>query len=749
MKQTAKKRIALFTLCAVLLCGSLLLPEVLSPAGITAEAEALSVGDRVDGGVVVAADGYYCNCCHEHNHPNNVFGKLGCVFCKITQIFKRITGKKPGGDHVYQITSQNAPTCTADGVTALRCAKCGDTKRVTEAKLGHSIQKRVAKPATCTEKGWYAYEYCVRCDYTTYREIPATGHVPGETRKLDEIPATCTGNGSYRLVTACTVCGQTIEDKTVVVPATGHTVVTDPAVEATCGRDGKTEGSHCAVCGAVLTAQETVPTTGHDFADGAAVTDLTTGSGVKATYVCRFCGETQTNAAIDAAAAVGGYGRVWHTLEAAVAAVNGETVYLLRDTTLENDLTLTGVTLVIPCEEQDVGYYTREDDGNYPFYCPDNSGTAVAPARYRTLTVPAGKTLRVGENATLLVNAVTGQKKTAGENYGVTGNYAEIALQGDIHVENGGVFDCAGCTTGDGRVTVKNGGTLYETYGLVKFRGGAYAYAALSGLIFPIDEYEMNAVQTPLTLEAGGLLSGTVKAYASGAYHYCHFPQVGTSDALLLMSDGASLERLVRGEKSVYKFTGNVAFSETKLKIAGSAMSTANGTTPYKMNGNVQLEFYHGTVSMARRFAFLPGFNMVVGEGATLNTTARGFGFFATADDCDWNGTSYPGFYGLDSLYASASRHYTAGRSDAALYVLDGGKVTGKGLFVGRIYTDEASSYSTTNSASSGSIYVARGEVTGDANSYSVGSSTFTLPVMRETLRGDALANARAMLGLD
>ena len=39
-----------------------------------------------------------------------------------------------------------------------------------------------------------------------------------------------------------------------------HTIVTDPAIEPTCTTPGKTEGSHCSVCGEVIVAQRELPT---------------------------------------------------------------------------------------------------------------------------------------------------------------------------------------------------------------------------------------------------------------------------------------------------------------------------------------------------------------------------------------------------------------------------------------------------------------------------------------------------------
>lgn len=40
----------------------------------------------------------------------------------------------------------------------------------------HTIIEYDGQPATCTEIGWYSYKECSACDYTTYREIPASGH---------------------------------------------------------------------------------------------------------------------------------------------------------------------------------------------------------------------------------------------------------------------------------------------------------------------------------------------------------------------------------------------------------------------------------------------------------------------------------------------------------------------------------------------------------------------------------------------
>lgn len=65
--------------------------------------------------------------------------------------------------------------------------------------------------------------------------------------------ATCTEAGSK--VENCASCDAV---QTVSIPVKGHTVMKDAAVAPTVFADGKTEGSHCSVCGTVLEKQNTI-----------------------------------------------------------------------------------------------------------------------------------------------------------------------------------------------------------------------------------------------------------------------------------------------------------------------------------------------------------------------------------------------------------------------------------------------------------------------------------------------------------
>ena len=70
-----------------------------------------------------------------------------------------------------------------------------------------------------------------------------------------------------------------------------HTPVTDTAVAATCTATGLTEGSHCSKCNEVLTAQEVVPATGHKSEPVKGKAATCTATGLTDGSKCSVCGE--------------------------------------------------------------------------------------------------------------------------------------------------------------------------------------------------------------------------------------------------------------------------------------------------------------------------------------------------------------------------------------------------------------------------------------------------------------------------
>lgn len=716
------------------------------------KAQAVSVGDSVEDGVVVASDDSFCRCCHEHNHGNNIYDRISCVICRIKHASRRLFGfVEINPEHKYKIASTTAATCTAEGSSQLCCAVCDSTKTIIIEKLPHTWDAgMVTTEPTCTAAGIKKLT-CTECGAEKNEEIGALGH-----SYISEVnDPTCTEDG-YAIHT-CSRCGYV---QTETFPALGHNYA-DVVTEPTCTQQGYIIHT-CSRCGSSYTDYMDAR---HDFIDGTAVNDLTVSANsgkVTATYTCAVCGESVTGGEIPASASVGGYEKVYHTLQAAVSAADGETVYLLCDYTLREDLTIpSGVTVVIPCLAGDTGYTTHNDDGAYNMYCPDNAGTVVAPAQFRSLTVAGGVTVNV--YGTLLINAVTGGAAGGFDDYGITGNYACINLGGNINVLPGGVLDCSGYVNDNGgEILVQNSAKVFETFGVMRWRGGSYAYAAAmkssTKCCFPIENYDFNYIRAKLTIEYGALYSGTVKMFASNSYYYCHFPQIGSSsNAIYLLESGARCVRNVTETgKAVYKFYGDVTFSTTKLKVASYQMST-DKCGYYKLDGNTQTEFYDGTVTCNNKYHFLPGFQLVIGSGATLNIGSGGGMLFSTATDYTLNGTQYYSYYYFDQQYDTTTKWYIPGRDDAAMYILDGGSVNvagttdAKAEIAGRIYVDDVSSFSTVSGVASESIsrYVAYGSVSGSTIFAKVNMNQYDTVLLRNTLDAAAKAAVKTALGLE
>ena len=120
----------------------------------------------------------------------------------------------------------------------------------------------VSKEASCTAEGEMTYT-CTVCGATMTETIGLIRHVSAPAVKENEVPATCTSEGSYDSVIYCRNCPTELRRETVIVEKADHTPETVPGKSATCTEDGLTDGVACSVCGKVFTAQEIIPATGN------------------------------------------------------------------------------------------------------------------------------------------------------------------------------------------------------------------------------------------------------------------------------------------------------------------------------------------------------------------------------------------------------------------------------------------------------------------------------------------------------
>ncbi len=237
-------------------------------------------------------------------------------------------------NHTFSYEITLTPTCTDAGVGTYSCPDCGYSYTDTIQPAGHTETVIPAVDAECEKSGLTEGVKCSICgEILVNQEVTdAKGHTEA-TREENKVEPTCADDGSYTLVTYCTVCGKVLSTKEKSIPATGlhsyadtiteptctengytthtcsvcgdvytdsytektgHTEFIDEAVPASCESAGKTQGVHCSVCDTVITAQEEIPALGHEWGEWVKTKDSSCSVHGEETRTCSLCDKTDT-----------------------------------------------------------------------------------------------------------------------------------------------------------------------------------------------------------------------------------------------------------------------------------------------------------------------------------------------------------------------------------------------------------------------------------------------------------------------
>ena len=125
---------------------------------------------------------------------------------------------KSTGHHTIDVVTP--ASCLEGGYTTHTCTICNEVYVDNEtAPLGHDLISVESKEPTCTECGHNAYEYCSRCDYSTYEEISPIG---GDHNYISTVVEPTKTSRGYTLH-ECDICHDTYKDNYV-----------DPVAPSTC-----------------------------------------------------------------------------------------------------------------------------------------------------------------------------------------------------------------------------------------------------------------------------------------------------------------------------------------------------------------------------------------------------------------------------------------------------------------------------------------------------------------------------------
>ena len=223
------------------------------------------------------------NYCSEVDTASCFGGTATCTAKAVCEACGGEYGEKDPNNHDLVQHAAKAPTCTEIGWdTYDRCIRCGYTTRKELPALNHDLVQHEAQAATCTKPGWDAYETCSRCDYTTYVELPAQHDLRHHAAKAP----TCTEIG-WNAYETCSRCNYNTYAEQ---PALNHALVQHEAQAPTCTEKGWNAYETCSRCDYTTYAE--LPALNHALEQHAAKAPTCTEKGWNAYETCSRCDHT-------------------------------------------------------------------------------------------------------------------------------------------------------------------------------------------------------------------------------------------------------------------------------------------------------------------------------------------------------------------------------------------------------------------------------------------------------------------------
>ena len=224
-----------------------------------------------------------CKNCPEVDTANCTGGTATCSAKAVCEVCGGKYGERNPNNHDLVHHDAKAATCTEKGWKAYdTCSRCNYTTYV-ELPAQHAFVYHKAKPATCKEIGWDAYKTCSRCDYTNYQEIPTLNH---DLRQYVTKAPTCKEIGFASIT--CWRCDYYASQ---VLPALNHDLKQYAAKAPTCTEKGWNAYETCSRSGCDYTTYVELPAQ-HDLVHHDAQAATCTAIGWNAYDTCSRCDYT-------------------------------------------------------------------------------------------------------------------------------------------------------------------------------------------------------------------------------------------------------------------------------------------------------------------------------------------------------------------------------------------------------------------------------------------------------------------------
>ena len=303
-----------------------------------------------------------------------------------------------------------------------------------------------------------------------------------------------------------------------------------------------------------------------------------------------------------------------------------------------------GITLLVP---MDVAQTVVRDEPSVIY------GEYATPTAYRTLAMASGANITIESGGAIsLASKLSSKGQMGGYNGTPTGPDGRInmAAGSSITVKNGGNLYAWGYIYGSGSVTAESGATVHEAFQIKDWRGGS-ATTSVVGYAFIINQYYVQNIEVPLTLQAGA----TEKLYSAANASSSAYPMgatfVGNGGMFTLSSGYIVKDYIENTDRLQIDCYGNVAINPMTLTDTPAGnISTSNYNLP--ITSNITINVHSGSAaSVSQNIELLPGTEVKIDDDATLNINS-GKKIYVYDND-DW------------SLFTGNARLYVVGYSVA------------------------------------------------------------------------------------
>lgn len=298
-----------------------------------------------------------------------------------------------------------------------------------------------------------------------------------------------------------------------------------------------------------------------------------------------------------------------------------------------------GVTLLLPYSVKSKDYEIGKVSGY------DYANTSKYAYREERIALPGddqngGITLTLSDGAVL--NVASGGKLVIGGQYSggtvytgqTLGSFSRIKLNKGATVNVSGILSCFGYIDGLGKINVFADGIVYEPFVITNYAGGDYS-SRVCGEISPFTSYALVNIQSELTFNKGSWLKVYVTVTASNMSFGKTTNLLGSYGALFIMI-GSSADYMVLkyrnqtpiGNRNVGRTTievyGDVSFGALTVSVGWWLLSininSANFDCPLSYNFTVVQN--RGQLNVGNRFKLMPGSEVIICEGATMNVSS-------------------------------------------------------------------------------------------------------------------------------